>query len=84
MRARHLFRVLWLFWTQQDLEREAWPWVEQLLPAAGTLDPQARPELAWRRCWPGSPTPSCTRWPSWISAGSRLTQREAVAIVRDR
>jgi predicted ATPase len=43
----HLFRVLWLFWTQQDLEREAWPWVEQLLPAAGTLDPQARAELAW-------------------------------------
>jgi hypothetical protein len=43
----HLFRVPWLFWTQQDLEREAWPWVEQLLPAAGTLDPQARAELAW-------------------------------------
>jgi predicted ATPase len=43
----HLFRVLWLFWTQQDLEREAWPWVQQLLPAAGTLDPQARAELAW-------------------------------------
>jgi predicted ATPase len=34
-----LFRVLWLFWTQEDLEREAWPWVKQLLPAAGTLDP---------------------------------------------
>jgi len=35
MRARHpLFRVLWLFWTQQDLEREAWPWVEQILPSA--------------------------------------------------
>jgi len=30
----HLFRVLWLFWTQQDLEREAWPWVEQMLPSA--------------------------------------------------
>jgi predicted ATPase len=43
----HLFRVLWLFWTQEDLEREAWSWVEQLLPAAGTLDPQARAELAW-------------------------------------
>jgi predicted ATPase len=42
-----LFRVLWLFWTQEDLEREAWPWVEQLLPAAGTLDLQARAELAW-------------------------------------
>jgi predicted ATPase len=43
----HLFRVLWLFWTQEDLEREAWSWVEQLLPPAGTLDPQARAELAW-------------------------------------
>ena len=43
----HLFRVLWLFWTQEDLEHEAWPWVEQLLPAAGTLDVQARAELAW-------------------------------------
>ena len=43
----HLFRVLWLFWTQEDLEREAWPWMKQLLPAAGTLDPQARAELAW-------------------------------------
>jgi len=43
----HLFRVLWLFWTQEDLEREAWSWVKQLLPPAGTLDPQARAELAW-------------------------------------
>ncbi len=42
-----LFRVLWLFWTAQDLEREAWSWVEQLLPAADPLDPQARAELAW-------------------------------------
>jgi predicted ATPase len=43
----HLFRVLWLFWTQQDREREAWSWAEQLLTAADTLDPQARAELAW-------------------------------------
>ena len=43
----HLFRVLWLFWTQQDREPEAQSWVEQLLPAAGTLDMQARAELAW-------------------------------------
>ena len=43
----HLFRVLWLFWTAQDLEREAWSWVEQLLPPAGTLDPQASAKLAW-------------------------------------
>jgi predicted ATPase len=43
----HLFRVLCLFWVQRDLEREAWSWVDQLLPAAGPLDPQARAELAW-------------------------------------
>jgi predicted ATPase len=43
----HMFRVLWLFWLQEDLEREAWSWVQQALPAAGTLDPQARAELAW-------------------------------------
>ena len=43
----HLFRVLWLFWSQRDLEREARPWVEQLLPADGTLDPQDMAELAW-------------------------------------
>ena len=43
----HLFRVLWLFWSRQDLENQARSWVEQLLPAAGTLDPQPRAELAW-------------------------------------
>jgi len=43
----HLFRVLWPFWSRWDLERQARPWVEQLLPAAGTLDQQARAELAW-------------------------------------
>ena len=43
----HLFRVLWLFWSQRDLEREARPWVEQLLPTDGPLDPQAWAELAW-------------------------------------
>jgi predicted ATPase len=43
----HLFRVLWLFWTQEDLEPEAWSWAEQLLPAVGTLNPRARAELAW-------------------------------------
>jgi tetratricopeptide (TPR) repeat protein len=42
----HLFRVLYLFWLQPDLERETRSWVEQLLPAAGTLDPQAQAELA--------------------------------------
>jgi predicted ATPase len=43
----HLFRVLWLFWTRRDREREARPWVEQLLPAIGTLDVRAQAELAW-------------------------------------
>jgi predicted ATPase len=42
----HLFRVLGLFWTQRDLARQARSWVEQLLPTAGALDPQARAELA--------------------------------------
>jgi len=43
----HLFQVLWLFWSRLDLENQARPWVEQLLPADGTLDPQSRAELAW-------------------------------------
>ena len=43
----HLFRILWLFWTERDREHEGRPWVERLLPLAGTLDPQARAELAW-------------------------------------
>ena len=42
----HLFRVLWLFWLQRDLEGQARSWVEQFLPA-GPLDLQARAELAW-------------------------------------
>ena len=43
----HLFRILYLFWSQRDLGREAWSWVEQLLPDFGTLDPLAQAELAW-------------------------------------
>ncbi len=43
----HLFRILWLFWSLRDHEREAWSWVEQLLPTAGMLDPQPRAELVW-------------------------------------
>jgi predicted ATPase len=43
----HLFRALWPFWFLLDLVREGRSWVEQLLPAIGTLDPQARAELAW-------------------------------------
>jgi len=43
----HLLRVLWLFWTLRDLEREGRSWVDQLLPEAGTLGPQAQAELEW-------------------------------------
>ena len=43
----HLFRILWPFWFLRDLMREGRSWVEQLLPAAGALGPQARAELAW-------------------------------------
>jgi predicted ATPase len=43
----HLFRVLWPFWILLDRVREGRSWVEQLPPAAGPLDPQARAELAW-------------------------------------
>ena len=41
----HLFRVLWPLWVLRDHVAEARPWVEELLPAAGSLDPQGRAEL---------------------------------------
>ena len=43
----HLFRVLWSFWFLREHMPEARGWVDQLLPAAGTLGPQARAELMW-------------------------------------
>ena len=43
----HLFRVLWLFWFLRDHLGEARSWVGRLLPAAGSLDLQARADLAW-------------------------------------
>jgi predicted ATPase len=43
----HLFRILWTFWTLRDQMGEARDWVDRLLPAARSLDPQARAELAW-------------------------------------
>jgi predicted ATPase len=43
----HLFLVLWPFWSTRDLLGEARPWVEQLLPAVGSLDTQAQAELLW-------------------------------------
>jgi len=42
----HLFRVLWLFWLQRDLEGQARSWVEHFRDAAGPLDLQARAELS--------------------------------------
>jgi predicted ATPase len=42
-----LFRILWPFWYLRDRQAEARPWVEELLPAAASLDPQARAELEW-------------------------------------
>ena len=43
----HLLRVLWLFWELEDRLGEVHGWAGQLLPIAGTLDPQARAELLW-------------------------------------
>jgi predicted ATPase len=43
----HLFRILYPFWFLRDRQAEARPWVDQLLPAADSFDPQARAELEW-------------------------------------
>ena len=43
----HMFRALWPLWSLRDHLAEALPWVKQLLPAADSLDPQARAELVW-------------------------------------
>jgi hypothetical protein len=43
----HLFWVLWLFWELRDHLGEAREWVGQLMPAAASLDRQARAELLW-------------------------------------
>jgi tetratricopeptide (TPR) repeat protein len=43
----HLFRVQWLFWELRDQLGEADAWIEQLLPTADSLEPQARAELLW-------------------------------------
>jgi tetratricopeptide (TPR) repeat protein len=43
----HLFRILWPFWSMRDRQAEARPWVDRLLPAAASLDPQARAELEY-------------------------------------
>ena len=44
----HLFGVLLPVWAlQDDVLGDARSWIGQLLPAAGSLDPQARAELLW-------------------------------------
>jgi hypothetical protein len=43
----YLFRVLWPFWSLRDHLAEARAWVDQLVPAADSLDPGARAELLW-------------------------------------
>jgi predicted ATPase len=43
----HLFRVLWLYWGLRDHLGEARAWIDQLLPGADALDPQAQAELLW-------------------------------------
>jgi predicted ATPase len=46
-RLPHLFRALGLFWELRDRSREARPWVEQTLPGADSMPPQAQAELLW-------------------------------------
>jgi tetratricopeptide (TPR) repeat protein len=43
----HLFRVLWMYWGLRDHLGEAHTWIDQLLPTADSLDPQAQAELLW-------------------------------------
>jgi predicted ATPase len=43
----HMFRVLWPFWSMRDLHGEARPWIDQVLPAADSLEPKVRAELEW-------------------------------------
>ncbi len=44
----HLFRALLPYWLlASDILGQARAWIGQLLPAAGSLDPQARAELLW-------------------------------------
>ena len=45
----HLFRVLWLFWLQRDLEGQARSWVEQFRHAAARWTCRPAPSLRWWR-----------------------------------
>jgi predicted ATPase len=43
----HMFRVLWPFWSLRDHLPEARAWIDELVPAADSLDPEPRAELLW-------------------------------------
>jgi len=43
----HMFRILWPFWSLRDHQGEAQSWIGQILPAADSMDPEARAELVW-------------------------------------
>ncbi|HYA50927.1 MAG TPA: tetratricopeptide repeat protein, partial [Streptosporangiaceae bacterium] len=43
----HIFRILWPFWSLQDHLAEARGWIDQLVPAVGSLDPEPQAELLW-------------------------------------
>lgn len=43
----HLFRALNVYWELRDRFREARPWVQQTVPIADSLPPEARAELLW-------------------------------------
>jgi tetratricopeptide (TPR) repeat protein len=43
----HTFRILWPFWSLQDHLAEARGWIDQLVPTAGSLDPEPQAELLW-------------------------------------
>jgi predicted ATPase len=43
----HLFRVLWLFWAMRDHLVEVRSWIDELMPAAASLDDHAQAELFW-------------------------------------
>ncbi len=46
-RLPHLFRSLGLFWELSERSGEARQWVEQMLPGAESMPPQAQAELLW-------------------------------------
>jgi tetratricopeptide (TPR) repeat protein len=43
----HMFRILWTFWSLRDHLPEARAWIDRLVPAVDSLDPEAQAELLW-------------------------------------